>query len=95
MMTFPQIDPVIFQIGPLAVRWYGLMYLLGFVAAYMLIRHLVRLRNLALDKDGVSDLLFTVSSVSSWEVVLAMSSSTTLCNTCHVPWISLPSGKGG
>ncbi|MBW2512436.1 MAG: prolipoprotein diacylglyceryl transferase, partial [Deltaproteobacteria bacterium] len=57
-MTFPQIDPVIFQIGPLAVRWYGLMYLLGFVAAYMLIRHLVRLRNLALDKDGVSDLLF-------------------------------------
>ena len=60
MMTFPQIDPVIFQIGPLAVRWYGLMYLLGFVAAYMLIRHLVRLRNLALDKDGVSDLLFYV-----------------------------------
>jgi len=58
MMTFPQIDPVIFQIGPLAVRWYGLMYLLGFVAAYMLIRHLVRLRNLALDKNAVSDLLF-------------------------------------
>ena len=57
-MTFPQIDPVIFQIGPLAVRWYGLMYLLGFAAAYMLIQHLVRLRNLALDKDGVSDLLF-------------------------------------
>ena len=58
MLTFPQIDPVIFQIGPLAVRWYGLMYLLGFAAAYMLIQHLVRLRNLALDKDGVSDLLF-------------------------------------
>ena len=58
MLTHPQIDPVIFQIGPLAVRWYGLMYLLGFAAAYMLIRHLARLRNLALDKEGVSDLLF-------------------------------------
>ncbi len=58
MMTSPQIDPVIFQIGPLAVRWYGLMYLLGFAASYLLIRHLARLRNLALDKDGVSDLLF-------------------------------------
>jgi phosphatidylglycerol:prolipoprotein diacylglycerol transferase len=58
MMTFPQIDPVIFQIGPLAIRWYGLMYLLGFGAAYFLISHLSRLRNLALDKDGVSDLLF-------------------------------------
>lgn len=58
MITFPQIDPVIFQIGPLAVRWYGLMYLLGFGAAYLLISHLSRLRNLALTKDGISDLLF-------------------------------------
>lgn len=58
MITFPQIDPVIFQIGPLAVRWYGLMYLLGFGAAYLLIGHLSRLRNLALTKDGISDLLF-------------------------------------
>ena len=58
MITFPEIDPVIFQIGPLAIRWYGLMYLLGFGSAYMLIRHLSRLRDLALTKDGVSDLLF-------------------------------------
>jgi phosphatidylglycerol:prolipoprotein diacylglycerol transferase len=58
MIPFPHIDPVIFKVGPLAVRWYGLMYLLGFAASYMLIRHLSRLRNLALDKDGVSDLLF-------------------------------------
>lgn len=58
MITFPEIDPIIFQIGPLAIRWYGLMYLLGFAAAYMLIRHLARLRDLTLTKDGVSDLLF-------------------------------------
>jgi phosphatidylglycerol:prolipoprotein diacylglycerol transferase len=58
MLTYPDIDPVIFTIGPLAVRWYGLMYLLGFAAAYALIRHLARLRSLVLDKDGVSDLLF-------------------------------------
>ncbi len=58
MMTFPQIDPVIFRVGPLAIRWYGMMYLLGFGAAYKLITHLSRLRNLALSKEGVSDLLF-------------------------------------
>ena len=29
-IPFPQIDPVFFRIGPLAFRWYGLMYLLGF-----------------------------------------------------------------
>ena len=58
MITFPEIDPVIFHVGPLSVRWYGLMYLLGFGAAYALISHLSRLRNLALSRDGVSDLLF-------------------------------------
>ena len=31
MLVYPQFDPVAFRIGPLAVRWYGLMYLLGFV----------------------------------------------------------------
>lgn len=58
MMTYHQIDPVIFTIGPLAVRWYGVMYLLGFAAAYILILHLSRLRDLSLSKEGVSDLLF-------------------------------------
>ena len=38
MIAFPRIDPVIVQIGPLAIRWYGLMYLLGFTAAYILVK---------------------------------------------------------
>ena len=38
MLTFPDIDPVIFSIGPLQVRWYGMMYVLGFAAAYFLVR---------------------------------------------------------
>ena len=32
MLIHPQFDPVAIQIGPLAVRWYGLMYLAGFIA---------------------------------------------------------------
>ncbi|HEV8257347.1 MAG TPA: prolipoprotein diacylglyceryl transferase [Casimicrobiaceae bacterium] len=31
MLVHPQFDPVAFYVGPLAVRWYGLMYLVGFV----------------------------------------------------------------
>jgi phosphatidylglycerol:prolipoprotein diacylglycerol transferase len=31
MLVHPQFDPVAFHLGPLAVRWYGLMYLVGFV----------------------------------------------------------------
>jgi phosphatidylglycerol:prolipoprotein diacylglycerol transferase len=57
-MTFPHIDPVLIHIGPLAIRWYGLMYLFGFLAAYGLIRVLARQRELALDGDGAADLLF-------------------------------------
>lgn len=29
MFTYPDIDPIIFAIGPLAIRWYGLMYVIG------------------------------------------------------------------
>ncbi|WP_444928767.1 prolipoprotein diacylglyceryl transferase [Microbulbifer sp. SSSA002] len=36
MLTYPEIDPVAFAIGPLKVHWYGLMYLTGFVAAWWL-----------------------------------------------------------
>ncbi len=36
MIVLPEIDPVAFSIGPLEVRWYGLMYLIGFVAAVIL-----------------------------------------------------------
>jgi phosphatidylglycerol:prolipoprotein diacylglycerol transferase len=36
MLVQPNIDPVAFSIGPLAVRWYGLMYLAGFAAGWWL-----------------------------------------------------------
>ena len=31
MLVHPQFDPIAVQLGPVAVRWYGLMYLAGFV----------------------------------------------------------------
>ena len=36
MLIHPNFDPVAFSIGPLAVRWYGLMYLAGFAAGWWL-----------------------------------------------------------
>ena len=60
MLNAPQIDPVLIHLGPLAIRWYGLMYLLGFVAAFFLISRLAPRRQLPLDKDAVSDLLFYI-----------------------------------
>jgi len=38
MLPYPRIDPVIVHIGPMSLHWYGLMYLLGFGATYLLVR---------------------------------------------------------
>ena len=38
---FPQIDPVIVAIGPLAIRWYALSYIVGLVLGWQLLRRLV------------------------------------------------------
>ena len=38
MLTYPEIDPIIFSIGPLAIRWYGLMYVVGFLLGWWLAR---------------------------------------------------------
>jgi phosphatidylglycerol:prolipoprotein diacylglycerol transferase len=37
MLSYPEIDPVIISFGPLKVRWYGLMYVMGFLATYFLV----------------------------------------------------------
>ncbi|MGP1682754.1 MAG: prolipoprotein diacylglyceryl transferase family protein, partial [Giesbergeria sp.] len=42
MLIHPQIDPIAIAIGPLAVRWYGLMYLVGFGAAFLLARSRIK-----------------------------------------------------
>ncbi len=50
MLPYPEIDPAIIHLGPFQVRWYGLMYVLGFLAAYHLVRHQIKkfaLRGLA------------------------------------------------
>ena len=39
MFVHPQFDPVAVSLGPLSVRWYGLMYLIGFAAAWLLGRY--------------------------------------------------------
>lgn len=58
MLTHPNFDPVIFSVGPLAVRWYGLMYLVGFVAFLLLGRLRAQDAWRGMSKTDVEDLLF-------------------------------------
>lgn len=54
----PSIDPVFIRLGPLELRWYGMMYLLGFVAAYFVIRHELKRKGGPIDPTEADDLLF-------------------------------------
>ncbi len=56
MIQYPNIDPEIIRIGPLAIRWYGVMYLLGFAASFFLVRSQIRRKGLHVEKDFVESL---------------------------------------
>lgn len=59
MLIHPQFDPVALKLGPVAVRWYGLMYLLGFIAGLLLGRYRARRRpDLGWTYRNIDDLLF-------------------------------------
>lgn len=58
MLVHPQFDPVAFSLGPIAVRWYGLMYLVGFALFWWLGRLRARESWRAMSRQDVEDLLF-------------------------------------
>ena len=60
-MQLPQIDPVFLRLGPLEFRWYGLMYIIGFVTAYFIILSGTRRKTMPLTQDDVADLIFSVA----------------------------------
>ena len=59
--SFPDIDPVAFGIGPVAVRWYGLMYLFGFVGGFFVARWMARRRGLGLGNEQLVELITYVA----------------------------------
>ncbi len=59
MLIHPDIDPIAIHLGPLAIRWYGLTYLMAFGLFIALGRqHLKRRPELGFDKQALEDLLF-------------------------------------
>jgi phosphatidylglycerol:prolipoprotein diacylglycerol transferase len=64
MLTYPHINPIavsigpIFGFGPLRVHWYGIMYLIGFVAAWWLARYRSRQPGSTWSALDIDDLIF-------------------------------------
>jgi len=58
MLTYPEIDPIIFSIGFVKIRWYGLMYVIGFMFAWWLAKRRSQRSDSPITPDQVDDLLF-------------------------------------
>lgn len=58
MLMHPQFDPIAIHLGPIAVHWYGLMYLIGFTLFYLLGLYRCREPWRGISKNNLEDLLF-------------------------------------
>lgn len=57
MLTFPQIDPVLFHIGPLSVHWYGISYMVGILLAWQYAVWIAKHYELSITKKQIDDFL--------------------------------------
>ena len=58
MMRYPDIDPVALHLGPLQIHWYGIMYVIGFAAAWWLARRQAARPGSTWTAEEVDDLIF-------------------------------------
>jgi len=58
MLTYPNINPVAFHIGSWPVYWYGMMYLVGFLAGWGLLRLRLHFSTRGFTAEQLSDTVF-------------------------------------
>jgi phosphatidylglycerol---prolipoprotein diacylglyceryl transferase len=59
MLTHPQFDPIAVSLGPMAIRWYGLMYVLAFTMFWFLGKYRIRTQpHQGFDEKQLEDMLF-------------------------------------
>jgi hypothetical protein len=57
-IPFPAFDPVLVQVGPLAIRWYALAYIAGLLLGWQLLKRIVQRPGWSLTPEQIDDLLF-------------------------------------
>ena len=60
MLKYPDINPSIIKFGSLDIRWYGFLYIVGFMIGYIFLRKLLKYRKINLKKDEYENMLFTI-----------------------------------
>jgi phosphatidylglycerol:prolipoprotein diacylglycerol transferase len=52
------LNPILIELGPIRLSWYGLMYVFGFFASYLLVRYQMKRKDFGISKREVDDLFF-------------------------------------
>jgi phosphatidylglycerol:prolipoprotein diacylglycerol transferase len=52
------IDPILVELGPIRLSWYGLMYVFGFLISYLLVRYQMKRKDFGITKQEVDDFYF-------------------------------------
>ena len=60
VLAFPNINPMMLEIGPLKVHWYGFAYALSVILIYQLTKKLTRDFNIAITNKNLEDFLLWV-----------------------------------
>ena len=95
MLQYPHINPIALQLGPLKVHWYGIMYLIGFLSAWLLGLYRAKKPFSAIEPNHVADAIF----YGALGVILGGRTGYmffyNLPNFIHQPWIFFQVWDGG
>jgi len=72
-MFYHNINPVLLHLGPFEIRYYGLVYAIGFLAIYFLFRWLAKkgeIKNFSLDKADVMTLYLIIGTIVGARLLL-------------------------
>jgi len=58
MLIYPHINKIAFQIGPIKIYWYGVMYLLSFILVWFLAKYKSKQLHYNWSNEQISDLIF-------------------------------------
>ena len=61
VLPFPAIDPTLVEIGPFAIRWYALAYIVGLLLGWRYVRGLAAKKPNHLSVEDIDDLLIWIT----------------------------------
>jgi phosphatidylglycerol:prolipoprotein diacylglycerol transferase len=95
MFVFPEINPIAFSLGPLKVHWYGLMYLIAFMSAWLIAYWRTQRYQLNWNSEQISDLIFygALGVILGGRIGYMLFYN--LHELLHQPWILFKIWEGG